>query len=115
MVRREYVPERGDVVWIDFSPPSGHEQGGKRPALVISPLPYHLKSAIALMCPITSKMKGLPFEVPIPEGHDFRGVVLVNHVKSIDWKRRGVTLKGKLPTEIVNDVLERLMTLIEPD
>lgn len=112
---KEYVPERGDVVWIDFSPTVGHEQGGKRPALVISPYAYHLKSSIALMCPITSKIKGLPFEVVIPDGHDAQGVILVNHVKSIDWRRRGATFKGKLPIELVNDALERLMTLIEPD
>ena len=111
----DYVPERGDIVWIDFSPTVGHEQGGKRPAVVISPFPYHLKSAIALMCPITTKVKGLPFEVVIPEGHDIRGAILVNHVKSIDWKRRGATFKGKLPIEIVNDALEKLMVLIEPD
>jgi mRNA interferase MazF len=115
MVKKEYVPERGDIVWVDFSPTVGHEQGGKRPALILSPLPYHQKSAIALMCPITGTVRNHPFEVVIPEGHDVQGAILVNHVKSIDWRMRKATFKGKMSPEVVNDVLERLMTLIEPE
>jgi mRNA interferase MazF len=83
-----YVPERGDVVWITFNPQAGHEQAGYRPAVVLSPKTYNGKVGLALLCPITSQIKGYPFEVEVPEGLSVNGVILSDQVKSLDWKAR---------------------------
>ncbi len=80
-----YVPKKGDVVWIDFNPQSGREQAGRRPALVISSTMYNRRVRLALVCPITTKVKGYAFEVPIPEGLAVSGVVLADQAKSLDW------------------------------
>jgi mRNA interferase MazF len=85
---KAYAPERGDVVWINFDPQAGHEQAGRRPALVLSPLEYYEKSGLAILCPITSRAKGYPFEVVLPPGMTVSGVILCDQVKSVDWKAR---------------------------
>ena len=82
------APDRGDVIWLDFSPQAGHEQAGRRPALVLSPQAYNKKTGQALVCPITSKAKGYPFEVELPVGLGVNGVVLADHIKNQDMKAR---------------------------
>lgn len=107
-----YCPQRGDVVWLSFSPQSGHEQTGLRPALTLSPQAYNRKAGLALFCPITSKAKGYPFEVPVPEGLKVAGAVLADHVKSLDWRARGAKFSCRLPEQVIGDVLDRLEALL---
>lgn len=106
------VPDRGDGVWIDFNPQSGHEQAGRRPALIISPAAYNGKVGLAIMCPITSRRKGYPFEVQIPDGYPVSGVVLADQVKSLDWRARDAEVIQRLPQVVTNEVLAKLATLI---
>ncbi len=108
-----YVPARGDVVWITLNPQAGHEQAGRRPALVVSPLVYNKKVGLALMCPITNQVKGYPFEVLIPKGLPVTGVVLADQVKSLDWQARRAELICTLPKEAVRDVLNKIKLLLE--
>lgn len=110
MVR--YCPTRGDIVWIDFAPKAGHEQSGKRPGIVLSPLAYNKTVGLMLCCPITNKVKGYPFEVKIPEGHQVSGVVLSDHVRSLDWKARNATFISRAPRETVEDVIAKLQTIL---
>ena len=107
-----YVPERGDAVWLDFNPQTGHEQAGRRPALVLSPTAYNRRVRLAIFCPITSQVKGYPFEVTIPEGERVSGVVLSDQVKSLDWRQRNAALIAKLPDEVVREVIGKLRTLL---
>ncbi len=107
-----YVPERGDIVWINFTPQAGHEQAGKRPALVISPSIYNKKVGLAIFCPITSQIKGYPFEVLIAKESPVCGVVLADQVKSLDWKIRNVQFISKLPPVAMSEVLAKVLTLI---
>jgi mRNA interferase MazF len=107
-----YVPQRGDIVWINFAPQAGHEQTGKRPALVISPLIYNKKVGLAVFCPITSQIKGYPFEVIIPDGNKIRGVILSDQVKSLDYNSRKAQFISKLPLVTTKEVLSKLRTLI---
>jgi mRNA interferase MazF len=108
------VPERGDVVWIHFNPQAGHEQAGRRPALVISPGAYNARVGLALLCPITSQVKGYPFEVAIPAGHGVSGVILSDQVKSLDWKARNADFLERVPEPVLHEVLQKLGTLIHP-
>ncbi len=108
-----YCPKRGDVVWITFNPQASHEQAGHRPALVISPESYNRKAGLALMCPITSQVKGYPFEVSVPHGYKIDGVILADQVKNLDWKARKSTYCSTLPHETIHNVLNRLGTLID--
>ena len=109
---RRYVPQRGDVVWLSFQPQAGHEQRGRRPALVVSPAAYNGKVGLALFCPITSQVKGYPFEVVIPAGLAVQGVVLSDRVKSLDWRARRAEYAGQLPRAQMAEVLEKLGTLL---
>lgn len=108
-----YCPKRGDVVWVSFNPQAGHEQAGHRPALVISPQSYNRKVGLAVICPITSQIKGYPFEVRIPTGLKASGAVLSDQVKSVDWKARKASLLCCLPDDTVRQVLNKLGTLID--
>lgn len=108
----EYVPDRGDVVWISLNPQAGHEQAGRRPALVLSPEAYNRKVGLAILCPITSQVKGYPFEVLIPPGLGVTGVVLADQVKSLDWRARRAELISRLPEATVREVLGKLGTLL---
>ena len=108
-----YVPERGDVVWITFNPQAGHEQAGRRPAVVLSPKTYNGKVGLALLCPVTSQVKGNPFEVPIPDGLPVNGVILSDQVKSLDWRARSAEKAFSLPEEAIRKVLRRVKALIE--
>jgi mRNA interferase MazF len=107
-----YVPARGDAVWISFNPQAGHEQAGHRPALVLSPKAYNGKVGLALLCPITSQIKGYPFEVKIPDGLDVHGVILSDQVKSLDWRARNAELVCEVPEEAVREVLAKALTLL---
>ena len=111
---RAYVPRCGDVVWITLNPQAGHEQTGRRPALVLSPESYNGKIGLAIFCPITSQIKGYPFEVLIPEGLPVAGAILSDQVKSLDWRARNVELICVLPDETISEVLQKLGTLISP-
>jgi len=112
-VKRRF-PERGDAVWIDLNPQAGHEQRGRRPALVLSPWAYNAKVGLALLCPITAQLKGYPFEVRIPEGLRIGGVVLSDHVKSLEWKARNAQFICALPNEVLGEVLAKLNALLQP-
>ena len=112
MVARAYVPDAGDLVWLTFGPRAGHEQRGRRPALILSPRAYNSKARLAIACPITSQVKGYPFEVPLPPGGKISGVVLADHVKNLDWQAWRVEFEAKAPNEIVTDVRERLRVLL---
>jgi mRNA interferase MazF len=107
-----YCPARGDLVWIDLAPERGHKQSEKRPGIVLSPLAYNRGVGLMLCCPITSREKGYPFEVRIPEGQQIAGVVLSDHVLSLDWKARKVTLIARAPRAVIEDVLAKLQTLL---
>ena len=110
-----YIPERGDAVWITLDPQAGHEQAGRRPALVLSPSAYNSRVGLALLCPITSHAKGYPFEVPLPEGLPVMGVVGADQVKSLDWQARKASRIGVVPEEVVEEVVRRLQTLLDED
>ena len=111
---RRYVPARGDVIWLTFNPQAGHEQAGRRPALVLSPHAYNGKVGLAILCPVTSQIKGYPFEVPIPAGLKLAGVLLADQVKSLDWRSRNAEFICTLPPETTREVLEKLGTLLIP-
>ncbi|MBI3973734.1 MAG: endoribonuclease MazF [Chloroflexi bacterium] len=108
----EDVPDRGDVVWISLNPQAGHEQAGRRPAVVLSPSAYNGKVGLALLCPITSQVKGYPFEVPIPSGLQVNGVILADQVKSLDWRARRAERVCTLPASTVAEVLRKLGALL---
>lgn len=112
MKKGEWCPDRGDLIWLDFNPQSGSEQAGKRPALVVSPAKYNLKVGLALVCPVTTRAKGYPFEVALPEGSSISGVILADQLKSLDWRTRHAEYAGRVPEETVNDVLARIATLL---
>jgi mRNA interferase MazF len=109
MVKSEqYIPGRGDVVWISLNP-----QAGRRPALVLSPAAYNGKVGLAILCPVTSQVKGYPFEVLIPDGLPAKGAVLADQVKSLDWRARRAELMCSLPSETVAEVLHKLGVLLK--
>ena len=112
MVMPEYVPRRGDLVWLQFDPRTGHEQAGRRPALVLSPESYNGRVGLAILCPVTSQEKGYPFEVILPPGGDVEGVVLSDQVKSLDWRARGAEPIASLPPQVTEEVLRKLGALL---
>lgn len=111
MVKR-YVPDRGDVVWLNFTPQAGHEQAGHRPALVLSPASYNGKTGLMLCCPITSQVKGYPFEVPLDPAAGLQGVILSDQVKSLDWRARRATRKGAASKAVMEQTLARVRALL---
>ena len=111
MVRKFYIPERGDLIWVNFNPVSGHEQFGKRPAVVISPEEYNAKTNLALVVPITSQKKGYPFEVEI-FSKKISGVALSDQVRSIDWKERKVEFISKLEIGVLREIQNKINKLI---
>lgn len=115
MVAANYqAPRRGDAISIDFNPQAGHEQSGRRPALVLSPSAYNDKVGLAIVCPITRQAKGYPFEVDIPAGLDVEGVILADAVKGLDWRARRARPICQLPEDVVREVLYKLNTLTGP-
>ncbi len=109
-----YVPNRSDIVWLSFTPQAGHEQTGRRPALVLSPKAYNLRVGLAILCPITSQQKGYPFEVVLPPTLPIQGVVLSDQVKNLDWRARNAEYAATVPAETIDTVLRKLATLISP-
>ena len=107
-----YVPKRGDAIWINFNPQSGHEQSGRRPAIVLSPQSYNGKVGLCLLCPITNQVKGYPFEVVLPAGLGVTGVVLSDQAKSLDWRVRNAEFITDLPEVVTNEVLKKLKSLL---
>ncbi|MDR0496015.1 MAG: endoribonuclease MazF, partial [Treponema sp.] len=110
MVKKKYVPERGDIVWLNFNPQAGHEQSGKRPAIVISPKEYNEKTELGLFCPITSIIKDYPFEVKI-ENKKIHGVILSDQIKSLDWMTRRIEFIAKETPEIINEIIGKINVL----
>lgn len=106
-----FVPDAGDLVWLTFDPQAGHEQSGRRPALILSPKSYNQKSGLALVCPVTSQVKAYPFEVPV-QGFGVQGVILADHLKSLDWKARQASKIGRISPQILTEVLARLAPLL---
>ncbi|EJI0415977.1 endoribonuclease MazF [Salmonella enterica] len=107
-MKSNYIPDAGDIVWIDFNPQAGHEQAGHRPALVLSPSVYNGRIGLLLCCPMTTKIKGYPFEVLNGEG----SAVLADQVKSLDWRERGAVKKGKVSAAVLAEVRSKLKVLI---
>lgn len=106
-----YVPQRADVVWLTFDPQAGHEQAGRRPAVVVSPGKYNQKVGLALFCPITGRSKGYPYEVAIPPRLPIEGVILSDQLKSLDWRAREAQLVARLPETSMAEVLSKIRTL----
>jgi len=106
-----FIPGRGDIIWINFNPQSGHEQAKRRPALVLSPKAYNKKTSLCILCPITSKIKGYPFEVSVVVAEK-SGVVLSDQVKSLDWHARQAELIHKSKSAVLQEVLGKIAALI---
>ena len=106
-----YVPDRGDIVWLNFTPQAGHEQRGTRPAIIISPKIYNKKTSLVLCCPITSNIKGYPFEVLI-NGNKIDGVILSDHLKNLDWKARDIKFIEKASSSVLSECIEKISALI---
>jgi len=106
------APERGDIIWLSFHPQAGHEQAGRRPALVLSPASYNRRAGLALVCPVTNRIKGYPFEVAIPAGLSVSGVVLADHLRSVDWSARRSEFVCKTPAALLTEVVAKLQTLL---
>jgi len=106
------APERGDLVWIDFDPQSGREQAGRRPALVLTPSAYNRLVGLAVFCPVTNQAKGYPFETALPPGLRVQGVVLADHVRSLDWRTRRADFICAAPAEVVEDVAAKVQALL---
>ena len=109
---RRYAPERGEVVWLQFTPQAGHEQAGRRPAVTLSPRLYNEKVGLGLFCPVTSHQKGYPFEVRIPEGLAVSGVALCDQVKSLDWETRQAQFVCRLPETAIAEIMAKVQTLL---
>ena len=109
-----YVPDRGDAVWITLNPQAGHEQAGRRPAMILSPAAYNGKVGLAILCPITNQIKGYPFEVVVPSGLAVTGAILSDQVKSLDWRARDASFICALPSATIAEVLQKLNTLVSP-
>ena len=112
-MKSRFVPDAGDLVWLTFDPQAGFEQAGRRPALILSPKLYNARSGLALACPVTSHAKGYPFEVALPEGAGVIGVILADHIMSIDWKARQATHLGHCPRPVLEEVRARLAALLD--
>ncbi len=111
-MKSAFVPDAGDFVWLTFDPQAGREQAGRRPALVLSPKIYNAKSGLALACPITNHAKGYPFEVAVPTGQGTTGVILADHLKSIDWKARHAEPLGRCTDDVMGEVRAKLAALL---
>jgi mRNA interferase MazF len=111
---KSYVPDRGDIVWLNFSPQSGHEQRGFRPAFVLSPKNYNKLVGLALFCPITNKVKAYPFEVLLARQQEISGVILCDQIKSLDWRMRKAKFIVRVRAEIIEEAMAKSRTLLEP-
>lgn len=109
---RSRSPDRGDAIWISLNPREGHEQGGRRPALVLSPASYNRKVGLAVICPITGQGKGYPFEVRISGGRQLEGVVLADQVRTVAWRQRGGEFIEQVQAAVIDDVTAKLWALV---
>ena len=109
-----YVPARGDLIWLQFDPQAGHEQAGHRPAVVISPGSYNRRVGLALCCPVTSQVKGYPFEVLLPPGLGVEGAILSDQIKSLDWRVRKARRIGNLPADVLQETVGKILALVAP-
>lgn len=107
---KSYVPDRGDIVWLQFNP-----QAGRRPAFVVSPRAYNRKVGLALFCPVTSSVKGYPFEVALPEAGKVQGAILADQLKSLDWRARKATRVDRTTDDVILEVTGRILTLVGPE
>ncbi len=107
-----YQPDRGHFIFLDFSPQAGTEQAGRRPALVLSPLAYNVATGLVFLCPVTNRIKGGAFEVPILPGAKVTGVVLSDHLRSVDWIARNADFHSQAPTDLVLEVLARIEAIL---
>lgn len=110
--RAAYVPDRGELVWLSFDPQAGHEQSGRRPAVVLSPRAYNAKSGLGLFAPVTSHIKGYPFEVILPNDLPISGAVLADQIRSLDWQARKTSRISLLPEQITGEILGKLGALL---
>ena len=106
------TPDRGDLVYVNFNPQFGHEQAGTRPAIVLSPKSFNQVTGFAVVCPITRQQKEYPFEVAIPSGLAIEGVILTDQVKSLDWRARNFSIRGRAPEKVVKNCLELIHTFL---
>ncbi len=113
MVARKYVPDSGDLIWLDFTPQAGREQAGRRPAVVLSPRAYNEKTSLAVVCPVTNQVKGYPFEVSLPPGMRIKGAMLSDHLKNLDWRQLKAERAGKIPASLLAQVRGRVAALLE--
>lgn len=112
---RRYVPERGHIIWLQFQPQAGHEQAGHRPALVVSPQEYNRRVGLALVCPVTSQVKGYPFEVVLPPGLKVQGAILADQLKSLDWRVRKAQYICTISREVLDETVARIQALVDPE
>ncbi len=108
-----YVPKRGDFIWLDFDPQAGHEQAGKRPALVLSGRDFNVKTGMALVAPITNTVRGGPFEIPLPAGMAVTGVILTHHAKILDWRKRNARRIGVASTQHLDEAVALLKAILD--
>lgn len=106
------TPDRGDLVYVNFNPQSGHEQAGIRPAIVLSPISFNRITGFVVVCPITRQQKSYPFEVALPSGLAIEGVILTDQVKSLDWRARNLVIKGSAPEKVIKSCLELIHTFL---
>lgn len=111
-MRRRAAPDSGDIVWLPVSPQVGREQAGRRPALVLTPASFNDRVGLAFVCPITSRVKGYPFEVALKGVRGLEGVVLVDQLRSLDWRARQAEQAGRAPATVMDEVLAKLRALI---
>jgi mRNA interferase MazF len=110
-----YCPDAGDFIWIDLDPTVGHEQNGRRPAIVLSPHNYNAAAGLCVICPITSRVRGYPFEAMLPDGGNFRGVVLADPPRRISWEKRPIRPAGRASDVVLTEVRERLAAVLGID
>ncbi|MGJ0393281.1 MAG: type II toxin-antitoxin system PemK/MazF family toxin [Methylocystis sp.] len=110
-----YQPERGDFIWLDFSPQSGTEQAGRRPALVLSPRDFNIATGLAVVCPLTSTVTGSRFEVPVPRGVKLSGVILSHQFRTVDWLARNADFHSKANSDLMWEVLGRIEAILAID
>ena len=109
----DYCPAAGDLVWVDLDSTRGHEQSGHRPAIVLTPREYNVRSGLCIMCPITSRARGYPFEVALSQAHAISGVILADQVRSVSWEKRYVKMAGAASIDLLDEVRERLAVLLQ--
>lgn len=112
---RRYVPGRGDIIWLNFDPQAGHEQAGRRPAIVLSARTYNSRTGLCIVCPVTTRIKGYPFESKLPADLPISGAALSDHVRSVDWKARNASFISQGSADLTQQILAKLSAVIFSD